>query len=242
MCSFARSRFRGVLRPERRCPSRVERFALPVVELLDPADDADAAPEDLLRAWVPADVVRLARSPREQGQAASRRRGTRARLRCRVVSRRPSPSNRIFPARSARRRQLERALALEDDEDLLFGGMNVRRAGQHARIAARCASARSSATRPRARDRAACAQRRLEARHPATFTIVGGRPVVGSGQTSSGSRSHGWPYLHLDVARDRPHRPPRGSSAVCSTRAAPNAITSRPSAPARIVCASWTFL
>src|SRR5438045_3589624 len=47
----------------------LELLALPVVELLDAADDADPAPEDLLGAWVPADVVRIARSPGDEGQA-----------------------------------------------------------------------------------------------------------------------------------------------------------------------------
>src|SRR5262249_47182528 len=44
-------------------------FAIPVIERFDAADHADAAPHHLLRARVPADVVRLARAPREEGQA-----------------------------------------------------------------------------------------------------------------------------------------------------------------------------
>src|SRR5256884_5329472 len=46
----------------------LELFALPVVQRLDAADDADAAPEDLPRARIPADVVRVARAPCDQRQ------------------------------------------------------------------------------------------------------------------------------------------------------------------------------
>src|SRR5712691_11658349 len=46
----------------------LDRHRSPVVELLDAPDHADAAPEHLLGARVPADVVRLARSPGDQRQ------------------------------------------------------------------------------------------------------------------------------------------------------------------------------
>src|SRR5207237_6371605 len=58
------------LRP---CPRRIAPtdsvFVLPVVDVLDPGDQADAAPRDLARAGVVAAVVRIARPVSEQRQA-----------------------------------------------------------------------------------------------------------------------------------------------------------------------------
>src|SRR6266550_8915852 len=114
-----------------------ELLALPVVELLDAADHTDAAPEDLLGAWVPADVVRIARAPRDQRQAGV----AGAERVCDACARRTSddgtPADRMLfrlGRRWHRRCQHERSLALEHDQDLLLGGMHVRRAGEHARI------------------------------------------------------------------------------------------------------------
>src|SRR5712691_5401150 len=115
----------------------LELLALPVVELLDAADDADATPEDLLGAWVPADVVRIARAPGDQCQA-----GVAGAERVRDAGPRRtrddgSPAHRMLfrlGRRWHRRRQLERSLALEHDQDLLLGGMHVRRTGEHTRI------------------------------------------------------------------------------------------------------------
>ena len=66
---FVYDLFPGVRRGARPSLRSLQLFPVPVVERLDPADHADAAPEDLVRARVPADVVRLARAPRDQRQA-----------------------------------------------------------------------------------------------------------------------------------------------------------------------------
>src|SRR5256885_9475037 len=94
----------------------LELLALPVVELLDAADYADAAPEDLLGARVPADVVRIARAPRDQRQAGV----AGAKRMCDAGARRTSddrapPHCVLFGLgrRRHRRRQLERSLAVE---------------------------------------------------------------------------------------------------------------------------------
>src|SRR5919204_5582828 len=89
----------------------VELFAVPVVERLDATDHADAAPEDLARARIPADVVRIACAPRDQLQPAVAR-AERVRDAC---SRRTgddgAAANRMLfrLATAERRRQLERA-------------------------------------------------------------------------------------------------------------------------------------
>src|SRR4029077_2572014 len=71
--------------PQRPRPSvrSLELFAVPVVELLDPSDYVHSPPVDLPRPRVPADVVRLARAPRDEAHTglacAKRMRDTRAR-------------------------------------------------------------------------------------------------------------------------------------------------------------------
>src|SRR5262249_23482785 len=109
-----------------------DRLAVPVVERLDAAEEADAAKADLVRARVVADVVRLARSvdeTREPGRAGlDEVRDTR--------SRRPrdhvTDADRVrLTLRTAHRRargrpELERPAAVEHDERLLLRGVAVR--------------------------------------------------------------------------------------------------------------------
>src|SRR5437588_12456143 len=104
----------------------LDRLAVEVVEHLDPADHAEAAPEDLARARVPAHVVRVTRAVDEHRHAV--RAGAE-----RVRDPRPRRSGDDVPgAERSRldaavpRPELEGRRAVEDDEDLLLRGVTVR--------------------------------------------------------------------------------------------------------------------
>src|SRR5215213_454719 len=109
-------------------------LAVPVLEMLDAADHPEAAEEDLARARVVRDVVRPARAVREVRHAAVAadepvRDPRRGRARDRVAR----SNGVILSCRQAallhdrRRPELERAAPFEDDEDLLFLGVAMRR-------------------------------------------------------------------------------------------------------------------
>ena len=83
---------------------------------------------------------------------------------------------------------------------------NVRAAGRTGFLdRTRCASARSSATRPRRRDVAACARRRHEARHWRRSRCSRDAPAQRRARRAR-ARGPRMAVLHFDVARDRPHR------------------------------------
>src|SRR5581483_5156159 len=110
----------------------VARLAVPVVEVLDTADHAEAAERDLVRARVEAHVVRPARAVDEHHAALVAcsepvRHAAARRTRDDVAGLELV----LFPLRTAiglerRRPEMKRRRALEDDEDLLFLGMAVR--------------------------------------------------------------------------------------------------------------------
>src|SRR5438067_12848756 len=101
--------------------------------MLEAGDQADAAEEDLVRAGVVADVVRVTLPVGEIGQTAL----ARVQRVGHAGARRPGDdvagADRMLlglaPLLSASRAgpELEQALALEDDQDLLLGRMAVRR-------------------------------------------------------------------------------------------------------------------
>src|SRR5207247_8424709 len=90
---------------------------------------ADPAPEQLVRAGVPADVVGLSRTPRDQRQAlVSRAKRVRDRAAGGARDDAAAPDWMLLRLSVVRgRRQLEGACAVEDDEQLLVGRMAVRR-------------------------------------------------------------------------------------------------------------------
>src|SRR5579859_6853221 len=99
-------------------------FSVPVVEALDAADDADAPERDLVRARLVADVVGLSRAVGEEGQAAvARPEGMRDTGAGRAGDDVEAPQGMLVVA------EQQRAVAVEHDEDLLLGGMAVRRRG-----------------------------------------------------------------------------------------------------------------
>src|SRR5919197_3814037 len=122
-----------VLRPGIASDALVELFAVPVVERLDAADHTDAAPEELARARIPADVVLIARAPRDQLQSALAGAERVRDARSRRTGDDGAATNRLLfrLARVERRRQLERARPVEHDEDLLLGRVTVRRGREH---------------------------------------------------------------------------------------------------------------
>src|SRR6266540_4105637 len=111
----------------------VARLAVPVVEVLDASDHADAAPGDLVRARVVADVVRLPRAVHEVGHSVrpgaervSDPRGGR------TGDDRPRADGMVFSlrpvlGRTRGRPQLKRPVAFEHDEHLFLFGMAMRR-------------------------------------------------------------------------------------------------------------------
>ena len=112
-CPRRRSRRRRAARRRRRRRARPRRLAgsvlaVPVVEPLEPRDDAKPAERDLVRARVVADVGRVAHAVGQVGEPARRRRGTRARRRCRPGARPRAPAARRSPPRRARRRRRRR--------------------------------------------------------------------------------------------------------------------------------------
>src|SRR5439155_16443524 len=115
-------------------------LAVPVVEVLEPGDQAGAAEVDLARTWVEADVVRLARPVDEHGHAlgsgAEAVRDARAR---RARDHMPGAQRvRLFLGATVggdrRRPELERTAALEHDEHLFLERMGMR--NRH--LVARC--------------------------------------------------------------------------------------------------------
>src|SRR5205807_9821281 len=108
---------------------RSQLLALPVIQLLEPADHAEPAEIDLAGAGVVADVVRLAGAVGQHADAALARADG-------VRDARPRRS-RHHAARPHRVRllaQLADAVADQHDEQLLLGGLAVGDADQPARI------------------------------------------------------------------------------------------------------------
>src|SRR5258708_3301488 len=111
----------------------LRRFAVEVLERLHARDEAETAEEDLVRTGVVTDVVRVLRPVREVGQAgvagaeAVRDAGAR-RPRDDMASADWMRLLRLGLMRVAglrRRPELERALPVEDDEELLLGRVAV---------------------------------------------------------------------------------------------------------------------
>ena len=124
---------RGEREPDLTLFGLVLRLAVAVLERLDPPDHAEPAPEDLARARVPAHVVRLPRAVDEHRHAIWA--GTEGmadagsgRPRDHMAGADRNVLTRCGTARLRDRRgpELERRVALEDDEDLLVLGMAVR--------------------------------------------------------------------------------------------------------------------
>src|SRR5260221_8316653 len=116
------------------------RFAVPEVERLDTADHTEAAPEDLVRARVPDRVVRTSRPVDQHRQSVraglERVRDPRHRRARNYVAR---ADRDVLPLdalrqRNGRRPELERAVAVEDDEDLLVLGVALRDRAMHSRV------------------------------------------------------------------------------------------------------------
>src|SRR6476659_808166 len=97
-------------------------FAVPVVEALDPGDDAHAPEADLLRARVVADVVRLPGAVREQRERPAKG--------VRDARPRRSADDRAAADRELLVSQEAGPLAVEHEEELLLGAVAVRRAVQ----------------------------------------------------------------------------------------------------------------
>src|SRR4029450_2787353 len=122
--------------PPDRCPLRapclpsgrsIRFFAVPVVKRFDATDDADASPHHLARARVPADVVRLSCAPGEKREAV---------VTAAKAMRDPRAGWHRDDGTATHgmllvRPDLERSRSVEHDEDLLLGGVGVRRARRH---------------------------------------------------------------------------------------------------------------
>src|SRR5438874_948833 len=179
----------------------LELLAFPVVELLDPPDHPESPPEHLLRARIPADVVWFPRPPRQEREATfAGPEGVRD-----AAARRTRDDGAHTHRLAVVGPQLERAVAVEHDEELLLGGVHVRGPGKRAGVAldvcqpgpARAGCGTQVAAPPAAHhiglhvgdvhDRRRTFRFRLR---PHEFRLAVPRVAV----------------VHLDPARDRPHR------------------------------------
>ena len=236
-------------------PCRSPRLAVVVVEILEPGDQAEAAEIDLVRARVVADVVRVARAVREIGEARRRPPDAVGDARC-------SPGARsTWPARigrsSLRRRRRGRAAgsARARGRPRLRGRRRSprRRSGSAAAHPPRPRAEPSpvearSARRPPARASSLQLPPLWSPSTSSTLTTLAGRAPT-SGNSGSPSRGFALPRV-VAACRPRPRcrrssrLPPAGGAPTSVRPRVPNASTSRPSSPARSVCASrtrWTM-
>src|SRR5436190_6326012 len=111
----------------------VLRLAVVVRQVLEPRDQPEAAPVDLVRARVVANVVRLPRPVGEKRHTPFARSEVVAEPRARWTGNHVPGADRVILTLAAvfdlsrRRPELERALSFEDDEDFLVCGVAVRR-------------------------------------------------------------------------------------------------------------------
>src|SRR4051794_19749103 len=229
----ARSPIRG-----RRAACR-SALAVPVVELLQPADHAEPAERDLLRARVPAGVVGDALAEAEQDEAVvAGAEGVRL----------PAAGRPGDHVTAAHRRLLvvhERgAGAVEHDEQLLLRRMAVRRRRQLPRLAPYLLQAHRDGARGAAEIAPlGCDVAVVPHRYGGTsltLTMFAGRGdgAGKSGSPAAASRSHGESPAPAATHEAPSHPwPVRGSTHSSVGRRSPSTTTSSPDGPARSVWA-----